>query len=310
MMERSAPGVADAAAGNWVDRLLPEAFRPYARLARLDRPIGWWLLLIPCWWGLALAQLASGGGLPDLFHAALFLIGAIVMRGAGCAFNDIVDRDFDAKVARTRSRPIPSGQVSVAQAVIFMVVLSFIGLAVLVNFNLYTIALAISSLALVALYPFMKRLTDWPQLALSLAFNWGALVGWTALMGGLETAPLLLYAAGIFWTLAYDTIYALQDVEDDALIGVRSTARKFGEASPRWIALFFALAIIVLAAAIFVANGNALAYIGVVAAAGHAAWQLWRLDIHDPRSCLAVFRSNRDFGLIVLTGLVLACLMT
>jgi 4-hydroxybenzoate polyprenyltransferase len=308
-MEGSAPSIADAAAGNWVDRLLPEAWRPYARLARLDRPIGWWLLLIPCWWGLALAQLASGGGLPDLFHAALLLIGAIVMRGAGCVFNDIVDRDFDAQVARTRSRPIPSGQVSVAQAIVFLVILSFIGLAVLLNFNLYTIVLAIFSLTLVALYPFMKRITDWPQLALGLAFNWGALVGWTALMGGLDLAPVLLYAAGIFWTLAYDTIYALQDIEDDALIGVHSTARKFGDAAPRWIAGFFAVAIILLAAAIFAANGSVFAYAGIAAAAVHAAWQLKRLNIHDPRSCLAVFRSNRDLGLIVLAGLLVGCLI-
>jgi 4-hydroxybenzoate polyprenyltransferase len=302
----SKPSVADAAAGNWVDRLLPDALRPYARLARLDRPIGWWLLLIPCWWGLALAGLASGGGTPNLFHAGLFLIGAMAMRGAGCTFNDIVDRDFDAKVARTRSRPIPSGQVSVAQAWVFLALQSLVGLAVLLNFNRYTILLAIASLALVAIYPFMKRFTDWPQLVLGIVFNWGALVGWCAAMGGLSAAPILLYAAGVFWTLAYDTVYALQDVEDDALIGVGSTARKFGDASPTWIAAFFAIAIVLLAATIFAVGGHLLAHAGVVAAAGHSVWQLKRLDIRDPRSCLAVFRSNREFGLIVLAGLALA----
>jgi 4-hydroxybenzoate polyprenyltransferase len=307
-MERSAPNVADAVAGHWVDRLLPEATRPYARLARLDRPIGWWLLLLPCWWGLALAQLAQGGGMPNLFYAALFFAGAVAMRAAGCTFNDIIDRDFDAKVARTSSRPIPSGQVSVPRAIVFLVSLSFIGLAVLVNFNAYTIVLAIASLAIVAIYPFMKRVTDWPQLALGLAFNWGVLVGWSALFGGLDGAALLLYAGGVFWTLAYDTVYALQDVEDDALIGVRSTARRFGDASPRWIGIFFAIAIALLAAAIFAAQGHPIAYLGAAAAAAHAAWQLRRLDIRNPQRCLAIFRSNRDFGLIVLAGLLLGCL--
>ena len=310
MTEAIPSRVADAPPDNWVDRFLPPRAVPYARLTRLDRPIGWWLLLIPCWWGLALAQIAKGGGWPDWRSAALFLLGAIVMRGAGCTLNDIADRHIDAQVARTRSRPIPSGAVSVRQAALFLLLQALAGLAVLLRFNWTTVWLAVVSLVIVAIYPFMKRVTYWPQLFLGLAFNWGALVGWSAVFGGLAAAPLLLYAGGICWTLAYDTIYAHQDTEDDALIGVRSTALKFGDNSPFWLAGFFAAALVLIAAAVFMAGGGAFAWAGLIAAASHALWQLQRLDIHDPARCLALFRSNRGFGLILLAGLFLESLAT
>ena len=220
--------VADST-GNWVDTLAPPWSRPYLRLARADRPIGSWLLLLPCWWSAGLAAIATGQPYPNPWHVALFFIGAFVMRGAGCTWNDIVDRDLDAKVARTRSRPIPSGQVSVKGAAIFLVLQALVGLLVLLQFNRFTVFLGIASLAIVAVYPLMKRVIWWPQIVLGLAFSWGALMGWAAVFGALDAAPLLLYAGAIAWVIGYDTIYAHQDREDDALIGVKSTARLFGE---------------------------------------------------------------------------------
>ena len=300
--------VADAADGNWVDRFLPLAAQPYARLMRLDRPIGWWLLLIPCWWGLALAQIARGGGVPELRFATLFLIGAIVMRGAGCTLNDIVDRDFDAQVARTRSRPIPSGQVTAKAAAVFLVLLCLLGLAVLLQFNWHTAALGALSLVLAAIYPFMKRITYWPQLFLGLAFNWGALVGWSAVSGFLSAAPVFFYAGAISWTLAYDTIYAHQDKEDDALIGVKSTALKFGAATKPWLIGFFAAALILMECALVLAGAGLFSHIGIAGAALHGLWQVAKLDTADPANCLTLFRSNRAFGLIILSGLVIDCL--
>jgi 4-hydroxybenzoate polyprenyltransferase len=308
-MSDASKQVADAPPDNWVERLLPEASQPYARLARLDRPIGWWLLLLPCWWGLALAQIAGGGGMPDMRYAVLFLAGAIVMRGAGCTLNDIVDRDFDAQVARTRSRPIASGQVSVAQALAFLAAQCLIGLVILLQFNRYTIMLGIASLAIVAVYPFMKRITYWPQAVLGLAFNWGALVAWSAVTGSLAAAPLLLYLGGIAWTLAYDTIYAHQDKEDDVLIGVKSTALKFGAMTRAWLVGFFASALALIDAAIWLAGGGAIAHMGVAAAALQALWQVGRFEADDASRCLALFRSNRDFGLIVAMALLLDSLI-
>ena len=300
---------ADAAPGNWVDRFVPPPLRPYARLARLDRPIGWWLLLIPCWWGLVLAQIAAGGGSPDLWYALLFLIGAIVMRGAGCTLNDLADRDFDARVARTRSRPIPSGSVSVKQAFAFLVLQSLVGLAVLLSFNWFTIVLGAASLIIVAVYPFMKRFTYWPQFVLGLAFNWGALVGWSAVFGKLSLPAVLLYTGGVAWTLAYDTIYAHQDKEDDILIGVKSTALKFGTSTVYWLVAFFAVALALIDTSIWLAGGGILAHIGVAGAALQAAWQIARLDIDDPQRCLKLFKSNREFGLIILIGLIADCVL-
>jgi 4-hydroxybenzoate polyprenyltransferase len=302
--------VADALPGHWADRLLPVAARPYARLMRLERPIGWWLLLLPCWWGLALGQIALGGGLPNPAYALLFLLGAIVMRGAGCTLNDIVDRNFDGRVERTRLRPLPSRAVSVRQAAAFLAVMCLAGLAILLQFNAFTVATGAASLAVVAVYPFMKRITHWPQAVLGLAFNWGALVGWTALNGSLAAAPVLLYAGGVFWTLAYDTIYAHQDKEDDAAIGLGSTALRLGERTRPWLAGFFVLALACVDAAIWLAGGGILAHLGVAGAALHAAWQLARFDGANPALCLELFRSNRIFGLIITLALLLDSLLT
>jgi 4-hydroxybenzoate polyprenyltransferase len=301
--------VADAPADNWVDRFMPPGFRPFARLMRLDRPIGWWLLLLPCWWGLTLAQIAGEGGVPKLWYGLLFLLGAIIMRGAGCTLNDIADRDFDAKVARTRSRPIPSGQVSVQAAFIFLILQCLLGLVILLQFNWTTVAIGAASLVIVAIYPFMKRFTYWPQVFLGLAFNWGALVGWSAIHDGLALPALFLYLGGISWTLAYDTIYAHQDKEDDVLIGVKSTALKLGSASAWWIGGFFVLALLFIEASLWLAHAHLLAHMGVAAAALHAAWQISRLEIDNPQRCLQLFRSNRDFGLFILLGLLLDTLI-
>lgn len=302
--------VADALPDHWADRLLPRLLRPYARLMRLERPIGWWLLLIPCWWGLALGTTANGGGLPNLWYAALFLTGAVIMRGAGCTLNDIADRNYDGRVERTRLRPIPSGQVSVTQAFAFLILLCLLGLGVLLQFNGFTVFTGAASLIVVAVYPFMKRITYWPQAVLGLAFNWGALVGWTAVHGSLSLAPLLLYGGGIAWTLAYDTIYAHQDKEDDALIGLKSTALKFGNATIWWLGLFFVLALALIDAAIWLAGGGLIAHVGVAAAAMHAAWQLARFDHANSARCLELFRSNRIFGLIITLCLLLDTLLT
>jgi 4-hydroxybenzoate polyprenyltransferase len=303
-MNRLAGSVADAT-GNWVDTIAPAWSRPYLRLARLDRPIGSWLLLLPCWWSAALAGIAAGRDGPSLIHLALFLVGAFAMRGAGCTWNDIVDRDLDGSVERTRSRPIPSGQVSVKQAFGFLLLQALIGLAVLVSFNRFTIALGIASLAIVAVYPFMKRITYWPQIVLGLAFSWGALMGWAAALGGLGTSPLLLYAGSIAWVIGYDTIYAHQDREDDALIGIKSTALLFGERTKPMLGLFYTLAVLLIGAAGYTAGAGPVFGIGLLAFAGHLAWQTVRLDIDDPDRCLALFKSDRDAGLILFAGMLL-----
>ncbi len=303
-MRRPAGSVADAT-GNWVDTLAPVFLRPYLRLSRLDRPIGSWLLLIPCWWSSALAAIADGAPAPSVAHIALFFVGAFAMRGAGCTWNDIVDRDLDAAVERTRSRPIPSGQVSVIQAATFLVVQALVGLAVLLSFNRFTIGLGLASLVIVAVYPFMKRITYWPQIVLGLAFSWGALMGWAAAFGGLAVPPLLLYAGSISWVIGYDTIYAHQDREDDALIGIKSTALLFGERTKPMLGAFYTLAVFLLGAAGFSAGGGIIFALGLCAFAAHLAWQIARLDIADPDNCLAVFKSDRDAGLILFAGLLL-----
>jgi 4-hydroxybenzoate polyprenyltransferase len=303
-MNRAIGSVADSI-GNWVDTLAPIWSRPYLRLARLDRPIGSWLLLIPCWWSSALAAVAAGAPAPSLSHIALFFVGAFAMRGAGCTWNDIVDRNLDAAVERTRSRPIPSGQVSVAQAALFLLLLALIGLAVLVTFNGFTVTLGIASLAIVAVYPFMKRFTYWPQVVLGLAFSWGAVMGWAAAFGSLAAPPLMLYAGSIAWVIGYDTIYAHQDREDDALIGIKSTALLFGERTKPMLALFYGLAVILLGAAGFSAGAGPVFALGLAAFAAHLAWQIVGLDIAAPDNCLAVFKSDRDAGLILFAGLLL-----
>jgi 4-hydroxybenzoate polyprenyltransferase len=285
MEERTEDGsrVADAPPENWVDTHAPAALRPYARLARLDRPIGWWLLLLPCWWSVALAS----EGWPSLILLALFLIGAVAMRGAGCTWNDIVDRG-----------------VSVKAAWAFLLAQCLVGLAVLLTFNSFAIALGFSSLLLVAIYPFMKRITHWPQFVLGLAFNWGALMGWAAVEGSLSAAPVLLYLGAVAWTVGYDTIYAHQDKEDDALIGVKSTALKFGAATKNWLWFFYGVMMVALVGA-GAAAGVGFFFYPVAALAGALlVWQIVTLDIDDPARCLRLFRSNRDFGLIVFAAIV------
>jgi len=289
--------------------LLPPTARPYARLMRLDRPIGWWLLLWPCWWSATLAADAAGRAWPDPWHLVLFLVGSIVMRGAGCTYNDIVDRDIDAAVARTRARPIPSGEVSVAQAKVFLVAQALIGLAVLLCFNRFTILLGLLSLVAVAVYPFLKRFTDWPQIGLGIAFSWGALMGWAALFARLDWPPFLLYLGAILWTIGYDTIYAHQDKEDDAIVGVRSTARLFGAQTRPLLALFYAGATLLFAAAFIAAGVGIAAYVGLAIGAVQLASQVVLLRIDDPDRCLRLFRSNREYGWIVFAGLLADCLM-
>lgn len=299
-----APPVPDARPGNWVDRLAPPATRPYLRLARFDRPIGAWLLLFPCWWGQALGELASGRSFPNVWHLALFLAGAFVMRGAGCAYNDIVDRDIDAGVARTRGRPIPSGQVTVRQAAAFMVALCLVGLLVLLQFNATAVWLGIGSLALVAIYPFMKRLTYWPQVVLGLTFKWGALVGWTAARDTLEWPALALYAGCVLWTVGYDTIYAHQDKEDDLALGLKSTAIRFGEATKAWLTGLYAAAVALWAVAAWLAAAGPATAAALVAASLCLAWQVASLDTADPGNCLVRFKSNRLVGWAFSLGLV------
>jgi len=296
---------ADAVDGHWVDRVLPGWAKPFARLARYDRPIGTWLLLWPCLWGLALAS-ASQGALADWRLVLAFAIGAIAMRGAGCTFNDIIDRNIDGQVKRTAGRPLPSGQVSLAAAAGFLVIQSLIGLVVLLQFNRYTIMLGLSSLILVAIYPFMKRFTHWPQVFLGLAYSWGALMGWSAVAGSLASPAVLLYLAGIFWTLGYDTIYAHQDKHDDVRIGVKSTALRFGADGRRWVAGFYTGFFVLTGVAFLVAGVGWPAYAGLAAAGVHLGWQIARLDIDDGDGCLMLFRANRDTGALLFAGLVAA----
>jgi 4-hydroxybenzoate polyprenyltransferase len=302
-MSGGAGRIADST-GNWVDGLAPAWARPYLRLARLDRPIGSWLLLMPCWWSAGLAAIGAGSNV-NLWHVVLFFVGAFAMRGAGCTWNDIVDRDLDARVERTRSRPIPSGQVSVASAATFLVLQALVGLAVLLQFNRFTVGVGFASLAVVAVYPFMKRITYWPQIVLGLAFSWGALMGWPATFARLDPPAFLLYAGAICWVIGYDTIYAHQDREDDALIGIKSTALLFRERTKPMLALFYVLAVLFIALAGWSAGAGVVFALGLVAFAAHLCWQIQRVDIDDPVSCLVVFKSNRDAGLILFAGLVL-----
>jgi 4-hydroxybenzoate polyprenyltransferase len=301
--------VADAI-GNWVDTRAPLWSRPYLRLARFDRPIGSWLLLLPCWWSAAIASAIAHdvSRLPVVI--TLFFIGAFVMRGAGCTWNDITDRDLDAKVERTRSRPIPAGQVGVKQALVFLVAQALVGLVVLLQFNRFAIVTGIASLGIVAAYPFMKRITWWPQVVLGLAFSWGALMGFAVILGQLGTPALVLYAGSIAWVIGYDTIYAHQDTEDDALIGVKSTARLFGAQTHRALVIFYSLAAVLVGAALVLSGVGLAGWIGLAAFTVHLGWQISRLDIGDPALCLRVFKSNRDAGLLLFAGLLVDALMT
>ncbi|MCW1919005.1 4-hydroxybenzoate octaprenyltransferase [Rhodobacter sp. KR11] len=305
--------VSDAPKDNWVDLYAPVAVKPWLRLSRADRPIGTWLLFIPCLWGIALAAMVDGFRLWDLWLALSCGIGAFVMRGAGCTWNDITDRHIDAQVARTRSRPLPSGAVTVRGALVWMAVQAALGAVILFSYNWASIGLGVASLALVAIYPFAKRFTWWPQAFLGLAFNWGALLAWAAHGGALSVAPVLLYAAGITWTLWYDTIYAHQDREDDALIGVKSTARLFGDKTRTWLRGFMGLTMGLLGMAVLVALLGQTDMIKLVLALGgiwafgwHMTWTMQRLNLDDPASCLRAFRSSRDGGLIVALFLAAA----
>ncbi|GGG73344.1 4-hydroxybenzoate octaprenyltransferase [Salipiger pallidus] len=298
--------VRDAVRGNWVDTIAPRWSRPYLRLSRADRPIGTWLLLLPCWWGLLLAMVSDGQA--SWFDAWIFgscAVGAFLMRGAGCTWNDITDRDFDGSVARTASRPIPSGQVSVKQALVWLALQCVIALGILLTFPAMAIALGVVSLLPVAVYPFAKRFTWWPQVFLGIAFNWGALLVWTAHTGSLGLPAVLLYLAGMAWTLFYDTIYAHQDKEDDALIGVKSTARLFGEeGTPKWLARFLVATVALMGLAIVAAapSGEILTLViligGPWAMGWHMMWQMRRLKLDDHDRLLGLFRSNRNAGLL------------
>lgn len=291
----------------WVDRWMPSSARPYAHLARWDRPIGTWLLLLPCWWGLALASHAgSEPAMSLIWFGVLFSIGALAMRGAGCTWNDITDRHIDGKVARTATRPIPSGAVSVKQALAFAIAQSFVGLAVLSQFTVLAALVAVASLGVVAIYPFMKRVTYFPQAFLGIAFNWGILVAGALLLDALTLPILLLYAAGFCWTMSYDTIYAHQDKEDDVLIGVKSTALAFGARTRPIIGGFMVATLALIASAAIVQNSAGLIFwIGWIAAAAHFAWQLRTLDFNDPANLIKHFKGNRDTGLLITAALAL-----
>lgn len=316
-MGQSGIKVADAIAQSWVHRILPTRLWPYAQLARWERPIGWRLLMWPCWWSLMLAVAAWPGDLDatagfDLFfpygriafYLLLFTIGAILMRGAGCTYNDLVDQDIDEKISRTRSRPLPSGRISRFQAWVFLCVQSLCGLAVLLQFNRFTIAAGCASLIFVMIYPFMKRITWWPQLFLGFAFSWGALMGWAAIYATIGVPAALLYLGSILWVIGYDTIYALQDIEDDALIGVKSTARLFGKNAGSAVAVLYTGALCLFGLSLWSAQMPWPAWVGLVLGAGHMAWQRLSLDADDPAQCLRLFKSNSHFGWILFAGLL------
>ncbi len=292
----------DAPPNNLSDRYCPKFARPYAQLARLDRPVGWWLLLLPCWWSSCLASIVAHTP-PNWVHLALFMVGAISMRGAGSTWNDILDRDLDRKVERTKLRPLASGALRTWQAGMFLGLQCMVGLAVLVQFNTFTIQLGLLSLVLVLIYPLMKRITNYPQIVLGAAFAWGGLTGWAAIFGSLSLAPVLLYVAAILWTIGYDTIYALQDLEDDSLVGIGSTARAHGANAPRFVGLCYLGATwLVLAALLASRSLGWFTILGVLAFALHLAWQVRSIRVNDPRIALKLFRSNRLAGLLLFAG--------
>jgi 4-hydroxybenzoate polyprenyltransferase len=299
-----AASLPDARPASLVMRLTPDFALPFVQLARLDRPIGWQLLLAPCWQATALAGMALHRG-PNLWHVLLFLIGAIAMRGAGCTYNDILDRKLDAEVERTRNRPLPSGRVTSGAAAVFLVAQALVGLAVLLSFNRFSIWLGIASLGVVAVYPLMKRVTSWPQAALGLAFSWGALMGWSATFVSLAWPAVLLYFSAFAWTIGYDTIYALQDARDDAIVGIRSTARLFGARARLGVGLFYAASAALALTAIELAGGGLIAAAGWLAFSAHLAWQVSGIEGADPATALRLFRSNRDAGFILFAGIAL-----
>lgn len=295
----------DIKGDSWLLRLAPKAARPYLRLLRADRPIGTWLLLLPCLWSVAMASQAAGLGAPDPWFVSLFIVGAFVMRGAGCVVNDLWDRKIDARVARTATRPIASGEISVRRAVLFLALLLGAGLLILLQFNAAAITLGAASLGLVAVYPAMKRITYWPQAFLGLTFNWGALLAWAAVTGSIGWPAGLLYAAGFFWTLGYDTVYGHQDKADDILVGVKSSSIKLGRNTRPFVGLVYAVAVLLLACAGAAAGMGWFYGVMLAAAAVQFAWQVAMLDIDDPMNCLERFKSNRDAGLMIFLGALL-----
>jgi 4-hydroxybenzoate polyprenyltransferase len=306
---RQPSALPDSIAGQLVLRLAPKSWHPLLQLARLDRPIGWWLLLLPCWWSSALASIYQGGPL-RVRDLLLFFAGAVVMRGAGSTYNDIIDREVDTKVERTKGRPLASGRIGVTAAAVFLAAQCLAGLVVLLNFNRFTILLGFASLGVVGLYPFMKRISSWPQAVLGAAFGWGALIGWAAALGSLASAPLLLYLGAVFWTIGYDTIYAVQDIEDDALVGIGSTARLFGGRVQLGVGFLYLLAVICVEAALLAAGAGLPAQGGLLLFALHLAWQAMRVDPSNGALALHLFRSNRDAGLMLFAGLAAEIFLT
>lgn len=300
--------VADSLPTSWVDRA-PLALRPYLRLARYDRPIGFWLLALPCWMGLMAARIGTGLSVHDLWLALLFAIGAVAMRGAGCTYNDIIDRELDARVARTADRPLAAGTVTVKEAWLFLTGQALVGLVVLLQLPLFAIAVGLASLLLVAAYPFMKRITWWPQAWLGLTFNWGLPVAYVAATGRIDAVLIALYAACVLWTLGYDTIYAHQDSEDDALVGVKSTARLFGESSQYWVAGFYGANAVLVALAIWLSQASPWIVIPFTLYTAHLFNQVRRLDIDNGERCLTLFKSNRVSGLLLVATLMTGALI-
>lgn len=299
----------DIPVDSWVDRSMPQICRPYIRLARFDRPIGTWLLLFPCWWSISMAW-RDWENIPEIFYLfSVFGIGALTMRGAGCTYNDIVDRDFDVQVTRTRNRPLPSGQVTVRQAITFLISLLAVGFFILISLRSYAIMLGSASLLLVFTYPLMKRVTYWPQFFLGLTFNWGALLGWAAVRNDLAAPAILLYAGGIFWTLGYDTIYAHQDRRDDPKAGVKSTARRLGLGSKPWLYTFYAFAVTLFAFAGYIGNFTWPYFFGLSLGAAQLNWQVWKVNLNSPKDCLSKFKSNRLFSWLFLGGIIAAQLI-
>jgi 4-hydroxybenzoate polyprenyltransferase len=308
--------VADAAPGNWVDTISPPSVRPYLRLSRADRPIGFWTLIIPSWWGVLAAAAATGWRGLDWWILIAVTLGAILMRGAGCTWNDITDRNIDARVERTRSRPLPSGQVTVKQALIWMGVQLLLAFVILLTFNATAIWIGIAALALVALYPFGKRITWWPQLILGLNLTWGVLVAWAAHTGGLTIAPLFLFFGGVSWTLFYDTIYAHQDIEDDTLIGVKSTARLFGDDTKSWLRLFTLVSMLMWIVGVILTTAPTgewfkpvIGLAGVLAMGLHMRHLTDSVALDDPQSCLKAFRALRTTGMILVVALALVVVL-
>lgn len=308
MTPNDAPITPDAVQQHWSLRVLPGWARPFGRLMRLERPIGWYLLFWPCTFGSLLASLATDNSV-RWDHLILFFFGSIVMRGAGCTLNDIADRDIDAKVARTAARPLPSGEVSIGAAVVFLGLQLLIGLAILLTLNLFTVGIGVASLALIAVYPFMKRITNWPQIVLGLVFAWGALIGWASQTGSLDLPALLFYVACVIWIVGYDTIYAFQDLEDDAIAGIGSSALALGERAPLFIAICYVAMTALIGATYMLVGAGIFAFAGLAAAGTLMGWQIATLDMADNMGCLRRFKSNNYAGLLIALGLLAEVLL-